>query len=104
MKNHLKTIFFILFFFLLFLFQTSFAVRLGISSWFLYVIFLSLFLLIFFEDSNRMNNVVLAFFVGLMWDFFSSRPLGFHFLILGLTAYAIKVFLKKYVHPISPRL
>ncbi len=70
---------------------------------FFYLIITILVILLIFEDTNKLNFVVVAFFSGLMLDLFSLKPLGFYTLIFVFAALLIKIILRKYVWPIPQR-
>jgi cell shape-determining protein MreD len=95
MKRFLTTLFFILFFYFLFLAQTSFAFQLGVSKLFFLLILFLLFLLIFFEEKVKAESLVVAFFSGLFLDFFSLKFLGFYALIFLASAIVLKFVFKK---------
>ncbi len=101
MRNFLFVLFFILLFYFLFLIQSTFAFHSNFFSFFPYLILLILFLIVLFEDPNEKKSFVISGFVGVMWDFLSLRPIGFHFIILIILTFFVKFILRNYVRPLS---
>lgn len=86
----------ILFFYLLSLFEASFLIHFKQLSRIPLILILTI-LLNFLEKPERNSGIFSALVGGFFWDIFSSRPIGFHVLILVISAIFIKLILKKYV-------
>ena len=84
-------------FYFLALFEISFLIHFKILNKVPSLILILILLLNSLENPNRDSGLFVAFFGGLFWDIFSTRPIGFHILILITLAIFIKLFLKKYV-------
>ncbi len=101
MKDFLIVLFFILLFYFLFLVQTTFAFYASFSYFFPYLILLILFLVVLFENPTSNRAYVISGFAGIMWDFFSLKPLGFYFVFLIILTFFVKFMLKNYVRSLS---
>lgn len=92
-----KFLILILLFYLLALFETSFLIHFEELSRVPSLILILTILLNFLEKPKKNSGVFSAFVGGFFWDIFSSRPIGFHILILIILAIFIKLILSKYV-------
>ncbi|MEA3292990.1 MAG: rod shape-determining protein MreD [Patescibacteria group bacterium] len=92
-------IFIILFYFLI-LFQTSFLVHFNINGWTPNLILIILILTLFLEKPTNKNAIYVAIICGFFWDIFSETFIGFHILIGLFLVILIKIILKKYIRPI----
>ncbi len=101
MKDFLIVLFFVLLFYFLFLFQTTFAFYANFSCFFPYLILLILFLVVLFENPTSNRAFIISGFTGIMWDFFSLRPLGFYFIFLIILTFFVKFILRNYVRSLS---
>lgn len=90
-----KNLIFIIIIYVLVLLQASFFVH--FNFFFLNFVFLSVILLNLFEKLKSPSGLIISLIGGLLLDIYSSRPIGFYVLILGITAIFIKFFLRKYV-------
>jgi cell shape-determining protein MreD len=97
MKDFLSILFYLAFFYLLFLINTIPNFSNNFYIFFPYLILTILFLVVFFEDPNKKNSFLISGFTGIMWDFFSLKPIGFYFLIFLIATFLMKFFLKNYV-------
>ncbi len=84
-------------FFIFFILQTSFFIHFGSSNIFFHLILLSFFVLILIEPANNINSLILAASIGLFWDFFSSGSFGRYLIVVLLSSFFLKLFLKTYV-------
>ena len=82
------------------LFQASFLIHLSFLNKIpsLILIFTIFFNLL--EKKEEVSGIFVAIFGGFFWDIFSNFPIGFHILILLISAIFIKFFLKKYIKPV----
>ena len=91
-----KILIFILFFYFLALWQTSFLVHfkvLGLAP----LILIAVILINLFENTRHYSGIFAAFVGGFFLDIFSSGLIGFYVLILVATAILIKIILRSYV-------
>ena len=82
------------------LFQSSFLIHFSILD---KIPSLVLILTIFynlFEKREKIFGISFALFGGFFWDIFSNLPIGFHILILLISAIFIKFVFKKYIKPV----
>lgn len=87
----------IVIFYFLALFETSFLIHFKMLNKIPSLILILTLLLNLLENPERDSGLFSALFGGLFWDIFSTRPIGFHILILITLAIFIKLVLKKYV-------
>lgn len=92
-----KFLILILLFYLLALFEASFLIHFEKLSRVPSLILILIILLNFLEKPEKNPGIFSAFIGGFFWDIFSSRPIGFHILILIILAIFIKLILSKYV-------
>lgn len=90
-----KNFIYILIFYFLVLFQTSFFVHFPLHNLGLAVIF-ALFCFIVLKK-KRIETVILALILGFFLDIYSDYPVGFYMAILALTSILAKIFIKNYV-------
>ena len=91
-----KTLIFLLFFYFLALWQTSFLVHfklLGVAP----LILISVIFINLFEKAKNYSGIFAAFIGGFFLDIFSSGIIGFYALIILATAILIKIILRNYV-------
>lgn len=94
MKN---IILLLIFFYLLFIFQTSFLVHFPIRGWVFNLIFIVIILFNILEKPEKNNGILAAVILGFFWDIFSEKFIGYHILILVFLALLIKTILVRYV-------
>ncbi|MBU0547019.1 rod shape-determining protein MreD [Patescibacteria group bacterium] len=92
-----KYLFFILFFYLLSLLETSFFIHFRIFSFLPSLILISQVLIVFLEHPNKNYAVFSAFCAGFFWDIFSNQKLGTGILLMISLTVLLKLILKKYV-------
>lgn len=94
MKN---IILLLLFFYLLFIFQTSFLVHFPLKGYIINLLLIVTFLFNILEAPEKNKGVFAAGIVGFFWDIFSEKFIGYHVLILVILAFLIKTILVRYV-------
>lgn len=77
--------------------QTSLTAGFLVLGYSLNLAFIFIVLLNLFERQRAFAGIIIAFLAGLFLDIYSSWPIGFYFLILGLSAVAIKFIIRRYV-------
>jgi rod shape-determining protein MreD len=87
----------LVFFYLLFVFQTSFLVHFPIRGWVLNIVFIAIFLFNILEKPEKNNGILAAAILGFFWDIFSENFIGYHVLMLVFLALLIKTILVRYV-------
>lgn len=92
-----KTLAFIIFFYVLALFQTSFLVHFKIFGQIPNLILISVIIINFFEGPKYYSSFFAAVIGGFFLDIFSDKPIGLSILILLIISFFIKFILKKYV-------
>jgi len=95
-----KILFFVFFFYLLVLIQTSFLVKFSIFGIVPNLVLISVILFNVFTDPKQNSGVLAAFIAGFFLDVFSRGPFGFfgfYTLISMLLALFLKFILKNYV-------
>jgi|SRR3989344_2491054 len=93
----IKFVVFILIFYFLALFQTSFLPYFGFLGIFSNLIFILIILMNLFEKSAKRSGFVIALIGGLFMDIFSSGFFGFYTLLSLSIPLFIKFVLRKYV-------
>jgi len=96
-----KFLILIIIFYLLALFEASFLIHFKKLSRVPSLILILTILLNFLEKPKKNSGIFGAFVGGFFWDIFSSRPIGFHILILIILAIFIKLILRKYVRSVA---
>jgi len=94
MKN---TIFILIFFYLLFIFQTSFLVHFPLKGYIINLLLIATFLFNILEAPEKNKGIFAAAILGFFWDIFSEKFIGYHILILVILALLIKTILVRYV-------
>jgi rod shape-determining protein MreD len=92
-----KILAFIIFFYVLALFQTSFLVHFKIFGQIPNLILLALIIINIFEKPKDYSGVFAAVIGGFFLDIFSEKSIGLSILILVALSLFIKLILKKYV-------
>lgn len=95
----LRFILVFLLFLVLIIFQTTFLVHFPILGMVPNFIFAFVLLFAFFESSSVTNSFWYATTGGVLLDLFSANFFGFWALILVLSVFLIKFFVKSYVRP-----
>jgi rod shape-determining protein MreD len=92
-----KNIIFILGTYFLVVFQTSFLARFSVFNLLPNLAIILVCILSLLEEQKEMSALIIAATVGFWLDVFSSKPIGFHIIILLLASVFIKTVIKKYV-------
>ena len=91
-----KILIFILFFYLLALWQTSFLVHFKVLA-LAPLILIAVILINLLENTRHYSGIFAGFVGGFFLDIFSSGFIGFYVLILVASAVLIKIILRSYV-------
>jgi len=92
-----KYLFFILYFYLLALLETSFFIHFTIFSFLPSLILISQITIVLLEDPNKNSAIFSAFWAGFFWDVFSSQKMGTGILLMIFLTTFLKLILRKYV-------